>query len=267
MQARGWSAGGLRSLLLITGFLISSSYVTAGDVHLDHRSVQGQVGTAGKYTFTQIGGSPTLPTYGNYGGSGRVETFCISLATTILDPGWYTTTDDITNLPTPNGPMGLLTARRISVLVNEVLNGNKFGTGDDYNDAGTPTNGWASVQGAIWRLINPLANIPGGLAVSDVNNLISGATTILAGYGNDLAAYYAGTGYLNNYYIHGLDAYKLNSNGSKNYRLGQDQIYWDTNPNFIIQVPVPAGVVLAGMGMICLGGFNLYRRRKIVIAA
>lgn len=265
MQARGWSAGGLRSLLLITGFLISSSYLCASDVHLNHQSVEGAVSSAGKYTFTQTGGSPTLPTYGTYSGGPRVETFCISLATTILDPGWYTLTDDITNLPTPNGPMGLLTARRIAVLVNEVVA--VGGSLSAYNDAGTPGNGWASVQGAIWKLINPAAVLPGGLNIADVNNLISSATSILAGFGDDLAAYYAGNTILSDLHIHGLDAYQLNSNGSKNYSLGQDQIYWDTNPNFIIQVPVPAGIVMAGMGVICLGGFNLYRRRKMFVAA
>lgn len=266
MQARGWSAGGLRSLLLITGFLISSSYVAAADVRLVYSGVQGSVnysgiGLAGKYTFNQTAG-PSLPT-----NSGKVETFCVSSASHLINDCWYETTDNISSLPSPNGPMGLLTARRISVLVNEVLN--TTGVLSTYNDNNTPTDGWASVQGAIWKLINSSVSIPAGVIATDVNNLVSQATSILAGFSDDLTAYYndrQGLGYTN-YYIHGLNAFVFNSNGSKNYNSGQDQIYWDNNPNFIIQVPVPAGVVLAGMGMICLGGFNLYRRRKMVVAA
>jgi hypothetical protein len=255
MSARGMSARGLRAFLLVAGILFGTTNASAETVQLTYQTVEGAVGgQAGLYKFKIDSTGSSLGAQNSF-----LYTFCISQSTFISNPnGLYTLTDAIQSLPTPGTAMGLLNSRKLAVLVNEVFRSG--GTLASYNDNDTETGGWAAVQGAVWRIINPLSTLPGSVALSnDANALVTTVTNLLASFGNDLNLYYASISG-QKYYIHGLDA------SAGNNQLGQDQIYWTTSPNFVIEAPVPTGVVMAGMGIVCLGGVNFLRRRKVVAA-
>lgn len=210
--------------------------------------------TAGRFRFEVANNNAS---YSNaLGPNGTsVYTFCLNCRYTVIDPGTYNLTNALENLPSPNGdqgPLGIAGAAKLRILINEV-----FGNGllNTYNESSK----WDSVQIAIWTLIGTETQIP-GFSISGVQDTAS-VTAILNGV---TSAFNAASGsyatYLQSHlnssfaYSYGLDSAALGG--------GQDQIYWNTNPGMINEVPVPAGVALAGMGIACMGAANFLRRRK-----
>lgn len=215
--------------------------------------------TAGRFHFKVA--STTSPYSNKLGNVGNnVYTFCLNPRYQMIDPGDYTLTNKLENLPSPNGnqgPLQIAGATKLRILINEV-----FGNGS--LSAYSGSSYWDSVQLAIWKIIGVETGIPNftisGVAdTTSFNAIYNGVQSIysnasVAGnYSNYLT--YRGTGGF--MYAYGLDS---TSSGG-----GQDQLYWSTTPGFVIDVPVPAGVVLAGMGIFCVGGINFLRCRKALI--
>jgi hypothetical protein len=256
MSARGI----LRRLIVSAVMLFAlSTSVFAGSVQLQYNTVQGSHGSAGLYKFKVLSTDPAFP----YAVNTYVNTFCISPTIGLEGTDTYTLRDDIENMPT-NIPaiaaMGSQKATKVAILINEV-----FGSGskNSFNNSSNSGAGWAAVQYSIWEIITntPQGPSTGGLSTA-VDNLLGHVNTLYTSLaGADALRLYnyfnnIGNTNPNNKYIHGLDA-------AGN---GQDHIYWTSTPNYVIQVPVPAGVIMAGIGMVCLGGFTYLRRRNLVAA-
>ncbi|HMP17886.1 MAG TPA: hypothetical protein PKD72_12740 [Gemmatales bacterium] len=247
MSARGMNARGLRAFLLVGAVLLgmhSTSY--AGTVKLDFQGVRnnggvftggnnttGPVTRAGQFEFKAVvpGGTSTNFTNGQV-----VQTFCINVNYGIVDPDTYNLRLDIENLPTPGATMGLTNANKLRILGNEWSLGNLVATVE-------------AVQIAIWKIANGSGVSSTNAAVNiEVTNILNYLTSVVGTY-NYAAIQYVAIG--------------LDSLTSGN---GQDQIMFTNNPNLIQEVPVPAGVVMAGVGIVCLGGLSYLRRRKVLAA-
>lgn len=172
----------------------------------------------------------------------KAATFCIETVQYTGSGVNYDIYTSIDTLPIPAGAMGASKAQKIQALGSLMT----FNT----NFAGlfsAPT-----VQAAIWHILatNTLSGYAtnnGDIVATNVNALLGAITTELARI--------AGGGTVTSHF-YGL------SSGSN-----QDQIVLvDNSGHSTTPAPVPAGVVLAGMGIACMGGFNFLRRRKAVAA-
>ena len=247
MSARGMNARGLRAFLLVGAVLLgmhSTSY--AGTVKLDFQGVRnnggvftggnnttGPVTRAGQFEFKAVvpGGTSTNFTNGQV-----VQTFCINVNYGIVDPDTYNLRLDIENLPTPGATMGLTNANKLRILGNEWSLGNLVATVE-------------AVQIAIWKIANGSGVSSTNAAVNiEVTNILNYLTSVVGTY-NYAAIQYVAIG--------------LDSLTSGN---GQDQIMFTNNPNLIQEVPVPAGVVMAGVGIVCLDGLSYLGRHKVLAA-
>lgn len=246
MFARGLATRNtLRAFLLASAALLCSiNFARATDVQLTHagQNNSGNITGASSLGFYQF----TIGALNGGGGLGTpgtlIQTFCIS-QNNFLTGNNFQLRDDLHNLPTPGAAMGALNAVRLVILINE-LYGN--GTNAVINTYQSGTNNLYNIQQSIWLML------AGG-----ADTLINAVDAVLAGSGGTLAGYistHSGPTFVG---VHGLDQYNS----------GQDQIYWTPGtPNYVFDVPVPAGAVLAGMGIVFVGGFNFLRRRKVVVA-
>lgn len=211
-----------------------------------------------------------------------IKTFCIELdSATIANNGTYkfTVQHDLSGLPSPGnhtwgpGAMGPDKAAQIQALVDGLFKG--LIAGVSINSA-TPT---ASVEGAlqaaIWHIINE--------QTANNFNATTGTFKIIGNTGSA-----SGNTAFNNLvasmlsYISSINASNWNNANQRYFAVGlsiggtnsvekQDQIVILNRDGFTASggtiVPVPAGVLMAGMGVICLGGLDFFRRRKVAIIA
>lgn len=239
MHARGLAIRNKVHLFLLASavMLCSISTASATDVQLTHNDTHNfgtitGAGSLGYYEFKV--GTPT----GIWNTGDIIQTFCIS-QNNFLSGNNFLLRDDLHNLPTPGTAMGPLNAVRLVILINE-LYGN--GTNATINGYQTSANNLLTIQNSIWLML------AGG---SDA--LVSAVDSVLATYGGTLAGYIG---------VHGGATF-VGTHGLDQYNNGQDQIYWTPGtPNYVFDVPVPAGAVLAGLGICCIGGFSYLRRRK-----
>lgn len=259
---RSASRACLRAFLLASVVLVASvSQTFAGTVELTFVNVTpGQiVGNPVTTGNTQAGifnwnktGNTTGIVGAPFTGTGTLQTYCINLGQTLQTTDTYTIVTGLAGLallptPAPSNPMGELAAKRLSILANELQAGKAFaGIVGDH----------VAIQSAIW-------NITRGNFINDITGLNAtqqaNVATILSTLSVSVAASY-NYGAATRFAI-GLDAFEG----------GQDQIIFVSASEFGgnggVVVPVPAGVVMAGMGIVCLGGLNFIRRRKTIVVA
>jgi hypothetical protein len=58
----------------------------------------------------------------------------------------------------------------------------------------------------------------------------------------------------------------LDSSTNVTFQFRHDPFYFALDDVSLNAVPVPAGVVMAGMGIVCLGGFTYVRRRRTALS-
>jgi hypothetical protein len=206
---------------------------------------------AGQYNWTiDTGGDSNL--FGPVGSA--VKTFCIDLSQTAVSNTLYTITADISNLPVPVGPpMGPAKAQKIAYLAHKTF---------------TAAYAHDQLQAAIWNIVyetsaaaNAYKTNDGVFRVnaSNQSSPLSGATAFAIAVNSILADVELNYAAFN---LANADQYVL---GLKSYS-GQDQIVFVTEPQWLTEAPVPAGLALAGMGMMCLGAVQLIRRRKLQVS-
>lgn len=235
----------LRAFFVATAVLMGSTGLTfAEDVGLTFAgNINGTGVGAARFHFKVSTTSVTFPTLG-----ADVYTYCISPSQFLNGTDLYKIRDDIQNLPTPGSAMGAIAAVKIAMIINEIYGSGSADTSLDFG-----AFNYIQIQDAIWYLIDSATGANNAI-VTKVNAIFTTYTTLA----NYYASSAAGTSIQ---YIHGLDSY-----GTGGSNAGQDQIYWDANPNFVFDVPVPAGAILAGVGIFCVGGFNYLRRRNAKLA-
>lgn len=246
MSARGMSARGFRAFLLASMVLMggfSTSYAETVKLKFDNPPTQwdgvtSTGGSAGRYNWDVVSKSGALAT--TLFPASRAWTFCIEQNQYISGGVTYEYTISPTLSGLPNPPGGPITAaieKKLQALAN-LMSQVQFYI--DYTSVIVQQTVWALVGGGS----GPNATLNGQIAAMEtyLSNPLNTATTKFFGLAN-------GTG--------------------PNGEIAQDQIILGTVEGGGFGgsiVPVPTGVVMAGMGIVCLGGFNLLRRRKTVAA-
>jgi hypothetical protein len=197
-------------------------------------SLNGSAGSAipGPYSWTA---SP-VP----LGLSNPVSTFCIELTQTIGGGGQvYTINTDMSQSPTIG-----TTAKANAI---EALYGNKSG----YTDSAFQLALWELVYDGTYDIANPSANFftTGSLKSSDTN--VSNAQALLHTTLNDISG---GINNFNSTYA-GYELVALSSPNS------QDQLLLMPTPPKSPAVPAPPAALLAGIGLLALGGRARWTRR------
>lgn len=229
--------------------------------------------TAGKFNWTfnsQSGG--TLIGAAN----GPVTTFCIELSQTIgYSQYTYRIEPNISTLPLPGGGIGSK-ANAIQALANFYALGTNAAfttqmltgiTGGDIAFVNARVG--AVLQAVIWELSKEnsgtFATNGGTFSYPGLSGAIDTAVTNILNWLNNVSNIAANTGASQQYFALGLTS----DQGIPGNQ--QDQIVFVTASEFGgnggVFVPVPAGLVMAGMGVVCLGGFNFLRRRKTIAVA
>ncbi len=263
MSARGISARSLR-VFLLSGLVVLAGFsqAKADTVTLDFVNVNPSAGvsyttnggtnwtgtTAGLFNWNRTAGISYLDAT-----PGTVDTFCIELNQYTGGGVVYTVTAALNTLPLPGGGMGAAKAQQIQTLVNAWKTGALAGS-----------VGFAVVetmmQATIWNLLNEsdFSTTSGNFRVS--NDGGAAADTTFESNVNSVLGYVSANWSSYNPSTALWFAVGLTSGGN------QDQITIVDRPTFIQNLPVPAGVVMAGMGIVCLGGVSFLRRRKVVAA-
>jgi len=239
----------LMRLLVATGiaamFLAAAPQASAEIMTLQYTGSTG----ASQISYT-LNGSVGSTTPGPYswanntipgGGGAPVSTFCIELTQGIPSGNIDFT---VTALST----LGTTKANAITALY-----GNKSG----YSDS--------AFQLALWELIYD-GNYDAGLPLPLATNLFSGSTggTLRSTSSVAAGAQALLTATLNNI-SGGIANFNTNYAGyslvalTSNY--SQDQIYLKPNPKPVGAIPAPPAIVLAGLGLLALGGRSRWNRR------
>lgn len=284
LQLRSASRACLRAFLLASAVMLSgitsahaSNTVTLNfnnpGVTPSHSVLTNTNGvqTAGQFNWTwqgQSGGTPLGTT------NSAVATFCIELTQTISPGSTYTyrIEANIATLPLPGGGMGAQKATQLQALANAYKTG-------ALTSILSPVASiqQAVIQAAIWETVketpsNALSGTTGDFRIqsnsSPLDPVKAAFDTALAnvlGLLNTSSFITANTGANQQWFALGLTS----DGGVPGNQ--QDQIVFVTASEFGgnggVIVPVPAGLVMAGMGVVCLGGFNFLRRRKTIAVA
>lgn len=266
LRLRSASRACLRAFLLASAILLSGAFSQL------HASLLGtvKVGTGtvetGRFTWTRDSATPgTFNTTVIPPGS-VFKSFCID--TQYSNPGTYSIFDSIIGLPNPspnaNNPVQINSSNVGKII--KLVERNILTTSDPLTDVKafkpavlSQTQANLAFQAALWQL---LGGINGGLST------VSGATLTYAtnmyndansGLGGGLYTTYTENSSSNKFKVLGMS-------GNFGSSSGQDQIIIMDRLDYIQYLPVPTGVVMAGMGIVCLGGVNFLRRRKVVAA-
>jgi len=248
MSARGMSARGLRAFLLVAAFQLVALNTNVNASSLGTVIVgNGSQPDGGRFNWTRSGGTNSfIPT--------NFNSFCVDEQG--ASAGTYTIQDTIVGLPIPGSGAGTpITASNVGRIIKLVTN---------YIDGASPT------------LTNLRALTTGSLTWQQANIAFQAALWQLMGVSNGLnhaGASGAVRDYADAMFADANSSYSGFTENSGPFKVlgmtregGQDQIIIMDRPSFLQVVPVPTGVVMAGMGIVCLGGVNFLRRRKVVAA-
>lgn len=252
----GWS---LRSLLIAAGLLVATCGVHADSVTLKFADVyqfDGTTAGTGVSFSTDSGAHWTGTTAGQFlwtkqsgdsfgvfaSGNKAAKTFCIEVNEHISSGGTYTYNfHDLPGLPQDSYGAGMSVAKASFLQKMADMIGRGLFTLHTYTAP--------EFQAAIWN------------TVFDGDLLIESGVFRLTGLSNtrvdDLLSE------VNGYTTYDPNTAQYNFIGLTN-NIDQDQIALVTHAQYLQELPVPAGVVLAGMGIACIGGINFLRRRKAI---
>lgn len=264
MSARSLATGkSLRAFLIACAVAYGcATSANASDVTMTFRAVtqwdgsginQSYNGGAGWFKWDTITGLSSPTGTNVFSGVSVAHTFCIELNEHINynNAYSYVIKTNLSGLPQDSYGTGMGAVKagylqRLATLLTSTM-------GTTYN---APT-----VQAAIWNIVfatsgNELT-YSGSSYLPDIS--ASNVQAVLTAI-NLLGSTYTATGF-----FYGLtDEKDANGNNITHF---QDQIILvDVGGHSTPPVPVPAGVVLAGVGIGCLGGVNFFRRRKAVVA-
>ena len=265
MSARSFATGmGLRAFLIACAVsLFGVSAAKADTVDLTFVKVSQWNGVTGvtnslnngvgQFNWT-VGALSGGLAHTMFDGHSTAQTFCIETTQFTGSGITYTIQTSLLGLPYPGSGPGHITASKnlklqalASLMSFDVLFKTHYIA---------PT-----VQAAIWHIVaNDTYSYTYSLDNGDI--LVSAVNTLLTAVSNEETAL------ANNLHTAQTFFWGLSSPSSSGGSGGnQDQIILvDTGGHANPPVPLPAGVVLAGVGIGCLGGVNFFRRRKAVVA-
>lgn len=259
----------MRRLLVIAALFIAGfTYVNAADVRLQFDGVRqwdGVTGAgnsfhggAGLFTWNHVSNLSSVGT-AVFGPTGdKAYSFCIEIGENISSGSSYdyTITSNLASLPQSSVPggMGPVRAAALQKLAAYIgANPSQFVMGGMYDAP--------EVQAAIWNIVFEanvadiwngtggsfaIANPGGTLVAANVNALLTAVSTFST---TNPLKYFLGI---------------TNSSNQDQIVLVNPEQYQEGGGNI---VPVPAGVVLSGIGIFCLTGVNFLRRRKTIMTA
>lgn len=208
---------------------------------------------AGQYNWTRTAGVSYLDVVGQ---PGKLQTFCIELSQSVASGTTYTVTTTLVGLPIPGGSgiaqIDAAKEKQIQTLVNA------YKTGALAAVKGATAATVDVIQATLWNIINETVANDWSVSTGAFQTKDSSASSTWEGYVNAALDYVrTNWGSYNSanasYFAVGL------TSGT-----GQDQITIVSSGTYhsIPPVPAPAGLLLAGVGIGCLGGFGFLRRHK-----
>lgn len=241
----------LAGVMLVSGAIAQVQASVLGTLTVNFNGVTG-LSPAGRYDWTKTGASNGTVNALFPAGAGAIHTYCVDLQG--AGNTTYQVLDTILGMPngTPPGSIDAVAVKKIGYLVETFTTGvinNYVPNGGALTGLANNNERHAVFQAVIWALANTQNYVFGNSLDTAKNALIANVNA------NYVAFNYNEFNSANLYKILGLSS------------AGQDQIYIYGNPEYLQEVPVPAGVILAGMGIACMGGANILRRRKAVAAA